>query len=69
MFFFQKDKGLWNLVFLIAAGVQIVTGTVFDILGSGEIQKWNNPYDDADVKPVTEINKKVLRKISVSLAA
>lgn len=65
---FQKDERLWNLVFFIAAGVHVLTGVAFDLLGSGEIQEWNSPHDAKDITPLGEINKKVLRKISASLA-
>lgn len=55
-------------MFFIAAGVHVVTGLIFDILGSGEIQKWNSHEDFKHVKVVDELKKKALRKISASLA-
>lgn len=65
---FQTDNKLWALIFYIAAGVHVVTGVAFDVLGSGKVQKWNTPTNVTNVKPVDEMNKKVLRKISVSMA-
>lgn len=55
-------------MFFIAAGVHVVTGVVFDLLGSGEVQQWNNSDDSKIVKPLDEMNKKVLRKISATLS-
>ncbi|XP_047991572.1 putative inorganic phosphate cotransporter isoform X2 [Leguminivora glycinivorella] len=34
---------LWRKVFLVAAGLYLVTNLVYVVFGSAELQKWNNP--------------------------
>lgn len=36
----QQTLGQWRVVFLIASGVYIVSGTIFAIFGSSHVQPW-----------------------------
>ncbi|KAJ8929843.1 hypothetical protein NQ314_017447 [Rhamnusium bicolor] len=46
----STDKALWDIVFCIAAGVYIVTGSFYIFAASGEVQPW----DKSEVSDKTE---------------
>ncbi|KAG5861977.1 putative inorganic phosphate cotransporter, partial [Gonioctena quinquepunctata] len=65
----ENDKRLWNIVFAVAGGIFLVTAIFFDILGSGEVQPWNNPRGgNVETKPMNETQLRMLRKISTTLS-
>lgn len=50
----QQTAEQWRLVFLIAAGMQVVTGGLFLAFGSAELQTWNSPASSAATDDVVE---------------
>ena len=41
--FMQQTLDRWHIVFYIAAGVYMMGFLIYALLGSGEVQKWNEP--------------------------
>ncbi|XP_066140972.1 putative inorganic phosphate cotransporter [Euwallacea fornicatus] len=37
----ERDPVQWRIIFFLAAGVQIVSGMIFNVYGSAEVQPWN----------------------------
>lgn len=40
---FQSSMEEWRLVFWITVAVLVATNVIFVVLGSGEVQHWNEP--------------------------
>ncbi|KAF4521338.1 hypothetical protein B566_EDAN006925 [Ephemera danica] len=49
----NQSSSQWRLVFLIGAGIQLVTSFLFIAFGSSETQKWNTPASSDDVSEKT----------------
>lgn len=60
----QPTIAQWRKVFFIAAFVYIICATVFNILGSGARQPWDDSGDsEADEKPTSEYIESDDRKV------
>lgn len=56
-FYLQHSYGQWQIVFGILAGTYIFGALAFVVLGSGELQPWNNPPErirKVDVEQIAE---------------
>jgi len=60
--------GQWRIVFMIAAVVYIVCATFYNVFGSGERQKWDNPALDDQTfhTPKAVDNENGLKKRNVN---
>ncbi|KAJ8929842.1 hypothetical protein NQ314_017446 [Rhamnusium bicolor] len=51
----ETDKSLWNIVFFVAAGIYLLTGTFYIFTASGIVQPWDNlehsKKSEREVKP------------------
>ncbi|XP_058830779.1 sialin-like [Topomyia yanbarensis] len=57
--FFTSEKNTiaeWKYVFLISAGIYIVSGLIFMVFGSGKVQKWN------EIKPKSTSSSAVAKE-------
>lgn len=53
--FRQQSYGQWQIVFGVLACTYFFGGIVYVLLGSGELQPWNNPPEkNAEVEDVEE---------------
>lgn len=51
----QQSYGQWQIVFGVLAGTYLFAGVVYVLLGSGELQPWNNPPEkNPEVEAVEE---------------
>jgi len=44
----EKDAGQWKVIFFIAAAIYMVANTFFVIFGSGEVQEWNESFEERE---------------------
>jgi len=59
LMFLQSTILQWRTVFWIVLGVFVVTNVLFILMGSGELQPWNNPVtktEGGEEAPTAEQN-------------
>lgn len=44
----KSSEDEWRYVFLIGAGIYLVSALIFLIFGSGYVQEWNNINEDSN---------------------
>ncbi|CAH1972866.1 unnamed protein product [Acanthoscelides obtectus] len=55
----EDQEELWKFIFYIAAGFYLITGIIFNLLASGDVQPW----DKSD--PTTKARRSIQKKMSV----
>lgn len=44
----QEDPSQWRIVFLLGAGIYLVTDVFFCAFGSGAVQSWDSAEDNSE---------------------